>query len=142
MGNGAILKSIGIAVLAAFMVLSASFSSQPAFAFTAGEIATNSCWIDAATGEPVPTGPIGWSPTGLSIHGSDNPDSHHVNRNGHTFVRVPCPPPAGAPVPAQPGPTAQPQPETGSSVPGFGFGFGLGGFGRGQDRNKDSGGRP
>jgi len=89
MGNGAILKSIGIAVLAAFMVLSASFSSQPAFAFTAGEIATNSCWIDAATGEPVPTGPIGWSPTGLSIHGSDNPDFNHVNRNGHTFVKQP-----------------------------------------------------
>ena len=55
----------GGGVLAA-AVLFAGLIVSPAHAQTAG--AGDACWqwIDAATGKPVPTGPVGWSPHGGS----------------------------------------------------------------------------
>ena len=65
--------------------------------FTASEVATNSCWVDAKTGVRVPTGPGGWLAGGGSTPGRrfNNPDPNHVEdtQTGHTYVRVPCPPP-------------------------------------------------
>jgi opacity protein-like surface antigen len=47
-------------------------------------------WIDAATGKQVPTGPPGWDPNGSSTLGGEgsNPDTHHVEFRGHTFVKL------------------------------------------------------
>ncbi len=127
--------------IAACLLVAATYLSQSSNAHAQTAAAsTNYCWIDAATGNPVETGPPGWDPNPGSYRAGNNPDANHVEFRGHNYVRVPCPPPAGAPAPAQPGPTAQPAPDTGSSLPTFGFG--IGGFGRGQDRNKDSGSRP
>lgn len=67
--------------------------AAPANDFTPQEIATGSCWIDAATGKPVRTGPPGWDPI-LS------PDQ--VSYGGHNWARVPCPSPSSQ--------TAQPPP--------------------------------
>jgi hypothetical protein len=57
-------------------------------------------WVDAATGQPVPTGPGGWLPGGGQTPGGrfNNPDNNHVEdaQAGRTFVRVPCPPPVEA----------------------------------------------
>ena len=53
-------------------------------------MATNSCWIDAKTGNRVGTGPPGWSPTGASPNAqASNPDPNHVEYGGHTFVNDP-----------------------------------------------------
>jgi hypothetical protein len=52
-------------------------------------------WIDAKTGAPVATGPVGWSPTGVNPHPYvSSPDPNHVENSvtGQTFVRIPCPP--------------------------------------------------
>ncbi len=52
-------------------------------------VAKNDCWIDAATGYQVSTGPPGWSPTGAGGTPGENPDANHVEHGGHTFVRLP-----------------------------------------------------
>jgi hypothetical protein len=67
--------------------------SAPVNHFTSSEIATGSCWIDAKTGESVPTGPRGWNPTGASSPTGrfSNPDPSHVydGGSGSTFVNDP-----------------------------------------------------
>jgi hypothetical protein len=76
-GNG-ISRGMGIAV-AALSLATSGVLSLPANAQTAY------CWIDAATGHSVLTGPPGWRPTG----GPNNPDPNHVEFGGHTFVKLP-----------------------------------------------------
>lgn len=61
--------------------------------FTHSQIATNSCWIDAKTGEPVPTGPAGWLPGGRPTASGrfENPDPNHVHdtETERTYVKDP-----------------------------------------------------
>jgi hypothetical protein len=78
------------ATLVAVIGVSTAAFAQSAPRFTPGEIATNSCWIDAATGKRVPTGPPGWSPSGAETYGGrgSNPDPNHVELSGKTFVKV------------------------------------------------------
>jgi hypothetical protein len=69
-------------------------AGQSTVTFNSSEAATNSCWIDASTGEHVPTGPVGWLPgVGGSTPGGrfDNPDANHVHdsKTGRTSVRQP-----------------------------------------------------
>jgi len=66
--------------------------AQPSNTFTPQEIATNSCWIDAATGQRVDTGPYGWHPAGIGEPRYVNQsDENHVSnsRTGKNYVRVP-----------------------------------------------------
>ena len=51
---------------------------------------TGYCWIDAASGSPVPLGPPGWSPTGIGPNPyASNPDPNHVSDGGRNFVKLP-----------------------------------------------------
>ena len=78
------------AVVAGAALIAATGVSKAAFAQT-----TTYCWIDAATGNPAPLGPPGWSSTGAGPNPyASNPDPNHVSYGGRNFVRVPCPPPA------------------------------------------------
>src|ERR1039457_1170331 len=86
-----ILAGVSTCVLGLTFGFSQSANAQTATGFTSSQIATNSCWIDAATGNSVPTGPFGWSPTGtssLDSHGFSNPDPNHVSTPRHTYVRL------------------------------------------------------
>ena len=122
-------------------------------------------WIDAKTGQCVPTIPSGALYTETSVRpgtritqtllqsGVDpgDPNAAHNPNTGQSFARVPCPPP---PTPVTAGPPDETQPQSGSpeappsapaqqapsggvSVPSFGFGFG--GFGHGSDRGGSKG---
>ena len=102
MRRGLCSRSIATAATFALATLAFAGSGQIANAqsttgFTPQEIATNSCWVDSATGNPVGVGPPGWDPRGVGILGrSVMPDPNHVEFGGRTFVRVPCPPPQTA----------------------------------------------
>ena len=57
--------------------------AQTTSGFTSGEITTNSCWINAATGNRVPTFPPGYKP------GLDDPNHSSIPGHGLNFVRLP-----------------------------------------------------
>ncbi len=89
--NGAArLHRVILAGVSACLLVAAAYLSQSSNAHAQTAAAsTNLCWIDAATGNPVATGPPGWSPTGYGGIPGENPDANHVVRGGHTFVKQP-----------------------------------------------------
>jgi hypothetical protein len=102
-GNG-ISRRMGMAV--AGLVLAVAYLGQSTNALAQASATTGDCftWIDAKTGQSVPTIPAGGihlEPTGSSQRAfrindvqvnPANPNQASDSRTGRNFVRVPCPP--------------------------------------------------
>src|SRR5580700_10847414 len=77
---GRIVQAVAAgAIVASILLIVTSARAQTAY-----------CWIDAASGSPVPLGPPGWSPTGIGPNPyASNPDPNHVSYGGRNFVKLP-----------------------------------------------------
>ena len=85
-----IVAGLSTCVLGLTFGFSQTANAQTPTGFTPAEIATNSCWIDAATGQRVNTGPYGWHPQGTGVTpATSQPDENHVSAGGKTWVRLP-----------------------------------------------------
>ncbi len=84
------LHRVILAGVSACLLVAAAYLSQASNARAqTAPASTDYCWIDAATGERVETGPLGWDPNPGSYRAGNNPDANHVEFRGHNYVKQP-----------------------------------------------------